>query len=50
MTRIYKRQFKEGILIKDDILTSGTTFSELFSILKTRKANNIYGLTLFKFK
>jgi hypothetical protein len=40
----------KNVLIIDDILTSGSTFIELFNILKLRNANNIYGLTLFKFK
>lgn len=40
----------KNILIIDDILTSGSTFNELFDILQLRQANNIYGLTLFKFK
>jgi len=39
----------KNILVVDDILTSGSTFSELFTILKLRKANVMYGLTLFKF-
>jgi len=40
----------KNILIVDDILTTGSTFLELFEVLKIRGASNIYGLTLFKFR
>lgn len=38
----------KNVLIIDDVLASGTTFSEMIKLVKQTEPNNISGLTLFK--
>lgn len=48
--RVLNRVEGKNILIVDDLLTQGTTISQLSNILKNKKAKTILGLTLFKYE
>lgn len=46
--KIYKKVENKNVIIIDDIMTSGTTTSNIYDILKINGANTVTALTIFK--